>query len=64
MAEIIRFNRARKELQKKQDEQQASANRLAFGRTKAEKSAEKARKAMLERSLDGAKRQFDDNEPR
>jgi Domain of unknown function (DUF4169) len=62
MAEVIGFNRARKTLQKKKGEQQAAANRVAFGRTKAEKAADKTRKDQIARLLDGA-RLPSDNEP-
>jgi Domain of unknown function (DUF4169) len=62
MAEVIGFNRARKTLQKKKEEQQAAANRVAFGRTKAEKAADKTRKDQIARLLDGA-RLPSDNEP-
>jgi len=63
MAEIIPFNRAKKSLQKKKDEQKAAENRAAFGRTKVEKLAEKTRKDQIARIVDGARLPPDDDLP-
>jgi hypothetical protein len=63
MAEIIPFNRAKKSLQKKKSDKKATENRLAFGRTKAEKQTEKARKDQIARLLDGARLSPDDDLP-
>ena len=57
MAEIVNLNRARKARAKAAAATQAKANRLHFGRTKAEKVAEAAQRAAAERTLDGARRE-------
>jgi hypothetical protein len=59
MAEIINLNRARKAKARAADKAGAAANRLAFGRTKAERD-QAARQADIEaRRLDGARRDPD-----
>ncbi len=55
MAEIIPFNRAKKNIERKKAEKTATENRISFGRTKAEKLAEKARKDQIARIVDGAR---------
>ncbi|WP_426956576.1 DUF4169 family protein [Muricoccus radiodurans] len=55
MAEIVNLRRARREKARREAEAQASANRAAHGRTRAEKirdAAEAARRAAL---LEGAR---------
>ncbi|MBN2973317.1 DUF4169 family protein [Roseomonas aeriglobus] len=56
MAEIISLNRARKAKAKAVKSAQADANRVKFGRTKAEKDASALAEAQRTRLLDGAKR--------
>ncbi len=56
MAEIVNLNRARKAKRRAERETQAAANRAAFGRTKAEKTAGANEAIRGERILDGAKR--------
>ncbi|UYY57377.1 DUF4169 family protein [Sphingomonas sp. S2-65] len=56
MAEIINLNRARKARAKATADVKAEANRVKFGRSKAEKQAEAAERSRAERELDGAKR--------
>ena len=43
MGEIVNLRRARKEAKRRDDAERAAANRLSYGRTKAEKSLEEAR---------------------
>lgn len=53
MADIINLNRVRKAKTKQQEQRQAEINRVAFGRTKAEKAADKARQEQDKSHLDG-----------
>lgn len=55
MAEIVNLNRFRKAKARQRIERQAEANRIAFGRTKAEKQADEQRHQKAERDLDGKK---------
>ncbi|MGZ8363272.1 MAG: DUF4169 family protein [Caulobacteraceae bacterium] len=55
-AEPINLNKARKATKRAGKAAQAAENRVAFGRTKAEKASAKAKAALSERSLDGHKR--------
>ena len=57
MADLVNFNKARKAKARDQDRTQAAQNRVAFGRTKAEKALIKAERDKAERVLDGAKRE-------
>ncbi|MGD9739351.1 MAG: DUF4169 family protein [Bauldia sp.] len=56
MAEIVNLRRARKDKARAEKERKAEANRVAFGRTKAEKAASEAEKAAVSRRLDGHRR--------
>ncbi len=56
MAEIVNFNKARKAAAKSKERAQADENAVKFGRTKAEKSLDKARAEKTARDLDGKKR--------
>ena len=55
--EIINLNKARKDRAKAEGKAKAAANRAAFGRTKAEKTAARIEAERLKRDLDGAKRE-------
>jgi hypothetical protein len=55
MGDIVNLNQFRKERERRRRIAQASMNREKFGRTKAEKQAEREEKARTDRSLDGAK---------
>lgn len=55
MAEIVNLNRRRKAKARADKDQQAEANRVAFGRTKAEKLAERQRAERQRTALDGKK---------
>lgn len=57
MAEIVNLRRARKAKARTVAATQADANRLAFGRTKAERQAAAADADRTRRLLDGAKRE-------
>lgn len=56
MGEVVNLNRARKAKAKLAAGAQAEANRIAFGRTKAEKLAAKVEAECATSLLDGAKR--------
>ena len=55
MAEIINLRRARKDKARQQREGEADANRRRFGRTKAEKAADKDTQERARRDIDGKK---------
>lgn len=56
MAEILSLSKARKSKAKAGKEALAAENRVKFGRTKAEKSADKARRDLAEKGIDAHKR--------
>lgn len=60
MADVVNLNRFRKDKARAAEKRQAAENRLAFGRTKAEKVADKAARDRADRALDGAKREDGD----
>jgi hypothetical protein len=53
MAEIVNLKRARKDKARRDRESEADANRRLFGRTKAEKSADRDAATRARQSLDG-----------
>ncbi|HZX85590.1 MAG TPA: DUF4169 family protein [Reyranella sp.] len=55
MAEIVNLRRARKDKARRQRESEADANRRRFGRTKAEKAADKDAQDRARREVDGKK---------
>jgi hypothetical protein len=55
MAEIVNLRRARKDKTRQQRESEADANRRRFGRTKAEKAADKDAQDRSQREVDGKK---------
>lgn len=55
MGDVVNLNQFRKERERRRKIAQASMNREKFGRTKAEKQADREEQARTERSLDGAK---------
>ena len=57
MAEPINLNKARKAKARADKETVAAANRAKFGRTKAEKLADKAQAERAARKLDQSKRE-------
>jgi hypothetical protein len=56
MGDIVNLKHARKARARAEKAEVAAANRARFGRTKAEKSRDKAESAVVARTLDGAKR--------
>jgi len=56
MADILSLSKARKTKAKAEKEATAAENRVKFGRTKAEKAADAAKKALAEKSIDAHKR--------
>ncbi len=56
-ADLINLNRARKEKAKRDRLAEAEANRVKFGRTKAEKLKEKAEAERATRTLDAHRRE-------
>ena len=56
MAEIVNLRQARKRKARADKETRAAENRIAFGRTKAEKSLTKAERDMATRRIDAHKR--------
>ncbi|NIJ21219.1 hypothetical protein FHS95_002922 [Sphingomonas naasensis] len=56
MADIINLNKARKARARAGKTVRAQENRVRFGRTKAEKQADAAETAKLDRLLDDSKR--------
>lgn len=55
MAEIVNLNRWRKAKAKEEKRRQADANRVAFGRTKAEKNKDRLEADQRKEGLDGTK---------
>lgn len=55
-AEIVNLRKVRKQKARAEKESAAAANRLAFGRTKDEKAATRAREDLAQRTLDGVRR--------
>ena len=53
MADMLNLRRARKDKARRERESTAAANRLRFGRSKAEKSADRDAEARADRALDG-----------
>jgi hypothetical protein len=62
MAEIINLRQARKQKARAEKEARANENRVAFGRTKAEKNLSQAEQALAKSRLDSHKRD-DDEKP-
>ena len=52
MADVVNLKRARKDKARHQRENEAEANRRRFGRTKAQKAADKDAEARAQRTLD------------
>ena len=57
MADVVNLNRFRKTKARDAEKRQAAANRAAFGRTKAEKAADRTERERAARALDGAQQQ-------
>ncbi|AOG08042.1 DUF4169 family protein [Bosea sp. RAC05] len=63
MAEIVNLRRARKQRARQDADKQAQQNRIAFGRTKAERSLTQAERDKAARTLDGHHLAPPDEEP-
>ena len=61
MAEPINLNRFRKAKRRQADKQQAVENRVAFGRTKAEREAERLKAEKAARALDNKRLDREDD---
>jgi hypothetical protein len=57
VAEIVNLNRARKARNRQAADKTASENRVKFGRTGAQKAADRAAEAARRRALDQARRE-------
>jgi hypothetical protein len=57
MSEPVNLNRVRKARAKADDKAKAAQNRVAFGRTRAEKDLAEARRDKAARALDAKKRE-------
>jgi hypothetical protein len=55
MGEVINLNRFRKQRTRAEDEKQAAENRVAFGRTKAERTVNAKGKRKAQADLEGKK---------
>lgn len=53
MGDLVNLRRARKDRARADADKKGEANRVAFGRTKAEKSLTKAERDLAERRIDG-----------
>ena len=62
MADVVNLNQFRKAKARVDKEKRASENRVKFGRTKAEKQAEDANQALIEKKLKGKKLGDDDDQ--
>ena len=60
MTEPINLNKARKARAQAADKAEAAQNRVAFGRTKAQKTVDKAASDKAARELDAKRRLHDD----
>ena len=60
MTEPINLNKARKARAKASATKKAAENRVAFGRTRAQKTVEKAQSDKAKRELDAKRRLHDD----
>lgn len=57
MADILSLSKARKSKAKAEKDALAAENRIRFGRTKAEKAVDKAKRGLAEKSIDAHKRE-------
>ena len=64
MTEIVNLRRARKQRARQDAEAQANRNRIAFGRTKAERKLTEAQADKADRTLDGHRLTGQDRKPR
>ncbi len=57
MADIVNLRQVRKRAARDRKDETAAANRAKFGRTKAERAVEEKAAEILNKTLDGAKRE-------
>ncbi len=57
MGEVVNLRRARKDRARREKEAQAQENRVAFGRSKAERELSAAKKSLESQRLDAHKRE-------
>ena len=62
MGDVVNLRRARKARDRASAEVQAEQNRIAFGRTKAERKLTEAKKTLAERRLEGHRLSDDKDE--
>ena len=60
MGDVVNLRRARKARDRAEDERKAAENRVAFGRTKAERKLTEAERDKAARHIDGHKLDRDD----
>lgn len=61
MGEIVNLKRARKDKARRERDSEAAANRLRFGRTKAQKKLDQDTAERSKHSIDGKRLEDDDN---
>lgn len=61
MGDIVNLNRFRKSRDRAEREKEAEANRIRFGRTKAEKERDRLDRERLTRAVEGSR--LDDGKP-
>ena len=64
MADIVNLKRARKDKARREHEREAAANRLRFGRTKAQTSADQDTATRSRRTLDDKRLEPDESDDR
>ena len=52
MGDVVNFRKARKQIERQLDQQQAAANRLLHGRTKVDRKLQAARQEKARRDVD------------
>lgn len=62
MGDVVNLRRAKKDRARREAAREADANRVAFGRTKAEKSLTEAERALARRRIDGHRREAPEQE--
>ena len=63
MAEIINFNKARKQKARAEAEKQAAENRVRFGRTKGQKQLDRTEDETARQRFEQLRRERDEQEP-
>lgn len=63
MADLLNFNKARKQKARADAVKQAAENRVKFGRTKAQKQRDVLEAETAQRKLDQLRRERDDDTP-